>query len=199
MLSNINVSVGQPGSPGQSVVCLLFTTMFCCSLPPAPWSLIIFSKPPSAELCKHTHGCQLSLESNQTILGFPTTIRCDPCWCPTAPPPPGHDQTKQNQFWNLIFARSEVWRGACGPPSLSGVTQYLQFPLRGEERRATQSKCYCYCAGRLLSIIQLFCLLIIRQKKPNLSLLTTCYTTTGHSHRHGWMWNFSKTQKHLII
>ena len=39
-----------------------------------PLILIIFSKPPSAELCKHTHGCQLSLESHQTVLGFPTTI-----------------------------------------------------------------------------------------------------------------------------
>ena len=58
-----------------------------------PLILIIFSKPPSAELCKHTHGCQLSLESNQTILGFPTTI---PEMFPVGVARPGLDRRKQN-------------------------------------------------------------------------------------------------------
>ena len=123
---------------GSMLSCLLFTTMFEHVLL-LPLILIIFSKPPSAELCKHTHGCQLSLESDQTILSSPATMREI---FPGGATWPDHEaelilKSDICKVWRLVW-----WRHAILTVSME---------RRGEERRrGTQSKCYCYCAGRLL-------------------------------------------------
>lgn len=130
---------------GSMLSCLLFTTMFEHVLL-LPLILIIFSKPPSAELCKHTQGCQLSLESHQTSPGSPTTITDI---SPVGVPPPTPHVRSRIRFGNVIFARSQVWWGLRALLSLASRNTYLQFLLRGE-MWGTQSKCYCCCAVRVV-------------------------------------------------